>query len=373
MEARPVDADVLIAGGGPAGSAAAAIACAERGLRVILCERDAFAKERPGETLHPGVEPLLAQLGVADRLADVVGARHPGLWIEWGGPRRFEAFGEDSSGPWRGFQAWRADFDALLLTRARELGAEVRQPCAIGALIEQNADRSIVETSQGPVAARMVIDATGRTRWLGRALGIASPPRSLPLYARYGYAKGACSSRDEAPALVADEAGWTWTAMLRPGLYQWTRLAFDGTQADADWLPEEFRGLNPRGASRGADVTWRLAERVAGPGWFMVGDAAALLDPASSHGVLRAIMSGMMAAHLGEAVLRGNAPADESAAVYSRWLADWFDADATALARFYAELGVDILSPRASVPRSNTRNSAAHGSSARRNPSTHRD
>lgn len=341
MEARPVDADVLIAGGGPAGSAAA-IVCAERGLRVVLCERDAFTRERPGETLHPGVEPLLAQLGVAERLADVVGGRHPGLWIEWSGPRRFETFGADSDGPWRGFQAWRADFDALLLTRARELGAEIRQPCAIGVLREQDAVRSIVETSRGPVAARLLIDATGRTRWLSRALGIASPPRSLPLHARYGYAEGACPSRDEAPLLVADEAGWTWTAMLRPGLYQWTRLAFDGTQADADWLPEEFRALEPRGASRGADVTWRLAERVAGPGWFVAGDAAALLDPASSHGVLRAIMSGMMAAHLADAVLHGKAPSDESAAVYQRWLAEWFEADAAALARFYSELGVSI-------------------------------
>jgi flavin-dependent dehydrogenase len=342
MEARPVDADVLIAGGGPAGGAAA-IACAMRGLRVILCERERFTRERPGETLHPGIEPLLAQLGAADRLSEVVGARHPGVWIEWGGPRRFETFGGDSGGPWNGFQAWRADFDALLLERARELGVEVRQPCGIERLREQNAARSVVETSQGPVAARLLIDATGRARWLGRALGVASTARSVPLYARYGYAEGSCPARDEAPALVADEAGWTWTAMVRPNLYQWTRLAFDGTQPGAEWMPEELRGLKPRGASRGADVTWRLASEAAGLGWFIVGDAAALLDPASSHGVLRAIMSGMMAAHLGEAVLIGKAPADEAAAMYRRWLADWFEADASHLARFYGELGVSIL------------------------------
>jgi flavin-dependent dehydrogenase len=317
MDARPLDADVLIAGGGPAGGAAA-IACAMRGLRVILCERERFTRERPGETLHPGIEPLLAQLGVADRMTEVVGARHPGNWIEWGRPRRFEAFGGDSEGPWNGFQAWRADFDALLLARARELGAEIRQPCGIGALREQDDGQRLVETSQGLVAARLLIDATGRARWLGRALGIASPARSLPLYARYGYAEGSCPTRDEAPALVADKAGWTWTAMVRPSLYQWTRLAFDGTQPGAEWLPEEFRGLKPRGASRGADVTWRLANEPAGPGWFIAGDAAALLDPASSHGVLRAIMSGMMAAHLGDAVLSDKAPAAEASAMYCR-------------------------------------------------------
>jgi len=117
MDDRPVDADVVVVGGGPAGSAAA-IACAARGLSVVLCERERPGRERPGETLHPGIEPLFEQLGIADRLAQVVGARHAGIWIEWGGPRRFEAFGGDASGQWSGFQVWRADFDALLLARA---------------------------------------------------------------------------------------------------------------------------------------------------------------------------------------------------------------------------------------------------------------
>ena len=148
MENRPVDADVLVVGGGPAG-AAAAIACALRGHRVLLCEREPGGRERPGETLHPGVEPLLAQLGVADRWASVVGARHSGIWIEWGGPRRFEAFGGDASGPWSGFQVWRADFDALLLARAGEAGVDVRQPCAVTGPPGRCGKRSEMEIHDG--------------------------------------------------------------------------------------------------------------------------------------------------------------------------------------------------------------------------------
>jgi flavin-dependent dehydrogenase len=337
VEAGHVDTDVLIAGGGPAG-AAAAITCALGGVRVLLCERDASAGERPGETLHPGVEPLLAQLGVADRLAAVTGARHSGTWIEWGSARRFEPFGADERGAWRGYQVWRADFDAMLFERARELGADVRRPCAATGVL----DDGRIQTTDGIVAARVKVDATGRARWLGRALGIAAEARSARLFARYGYVEGECPSRDDAPALVADAEGWTWAACVRPRLYQWTRVTFNGERTAADWLPDEFAGMTRRGPARGADVTWRIAERVADADWFMVGDAAAILDPASSHGVLKALMSGMMAGHLITAIVQERAPAHEAAAVYHRWLTDWFAADAARLGEFYRQLNVEV-------------------------------
>jgi hypothetical protein len=139
--------------------------------------------------------------------------------------------------------------------------------------------------------------------------------------------------------LVGDGSGWTWTARVGPGLYNWTRVAFGGP-SDATWWPDEFRGLSPRGRSRGADVTWRLAEPSAGSGWFLIGDAAATLDPTSSHGVQRAIMSGMMAAHLAAPVVRGQISAAEAATAYHGWLAGWFEADAARLSGFYRDLGV---------------------------------
>jgi flavin-dependent dehydrogenase len=334
MDARHINADVVVVGGGPAG-AAAAIACAVRGQHVILIERDRFVRERPGETLHPGVEPLLAQLGLADRLGGVIGARHDGIWIEWGGPPRFEAFGSDETGPWSGFQVWRADFDALLVSRAREVGVDVRQPATVTGILSSGG----VRADFGEVSARMVVDATGRSRWLGRLLGIDSPSRSPRLLARYGYAEGACPARDAAPALVGNASGWTWTARVRPGTYQWTRLCLDGTP-DGGWVPKEFQGLTATTPTRGADVTWRLAAETARPGWFMVGDAAATLDPTSSHGVLKALMSGMMAGHLIAAVLDGKAPAPEAAQAYHDWTAGWFRTDAVRLAAFYRDLGM---------------------------------
>lgn len=333
MDHRHVDADVIVVGGGPAGTAAA-ISCATRNLRVILLEREVSGRERPGETLHPGIEVLLAQLGVADRLQKVVGARHTGIWTSWGGPPKFEPFGSDENGPWAGFQAWRPDFDALLLTRARELGVDVRQPAAVTGF----RPGCEVTTRSGSVTAGMVIDASGRARWLERHLGIGSVTRSPPLIVRFGYVQGNCPGRDGAPAIIGDSKGWTWTAKVKPGIYQWTRLCFDDP-VGPEWIPEELAGLTPLSRTRGADMTWRISEKTAGPGWFMVGDAAAVLDPTSSHGVLRALMSGMMAAHLTAAVVERKIVAAEAAAAYHGWIAGLFETDVQHLKAFYRKLG----------------------------------
>jgi 2-polyprenyl-6-methoxyphenol hydroxylase-like FAD-dependent oxidoreductase len=123
-----LDVDVVIVGGGPAGSATA-IQCAQAGVRVLLLERSAFPRAAPGETLHPGVLPLLRTLGVAVQVLAADFVRHEGQYTQWDGPSRFVPFGSDGAGPWRGLQAWRPTFDSLLLARASRLGVRVFQPC----------------------------------------------------------------------------------------------------------------------------------------------------------------------------------------------------------------------------------------------------
>ena len=146
---------------------------------------------------------------------------------------------------------------------------------------------------------------------------------------------------DSAPALIADPngGGWTWTARVRPGVYQWTRLRFAPGASERAIPPKELYGLRPFGpAARGADVTWRRARPAAGPGWFLVGDAAFMLDPSSSHGVLKALMSGRMAAHCIAAVARGLAPEGETVLHYNDWISRWFEADVARLTEHYAPL-----------------------------------
>lgn len=335
MDAAWGDLDVLVLGAGPAGCAAA-ILCAQRGLRVALLEREAFPRDRPGETLHPGVEPLLRQLGLGDALESAGFLRHPGVWVRWDSDLRFEPFGADGGGPWLGFQAWRADFDSLLLERVRMLGVSIRQPCRAVAPTLDGARVTGVRASCETLAARFVIDAAGAGHWLARKLSLDIRRRSPRLTARYGYARGECPVRDDAPALVADEAGWTWTARVRPQLYGWARLIWRDAQRSDTEPPEELRALTPYGPVRAADVTWRMVSDPAGPGYFLAGDAAALLDPAASHGVLRGIMSGMMAAHLCAAVIKDGASEQQAAREYCDWLAGWFEADVARLGELYA-------------------------------------
>ena len=96
------------------------------------------------------------------------------------------------------------------------------------------------------VTARWVIDATGGAGRLAREAGLATVEQRSPrLIARYGYVTGECPVRDSAPALVADPdgGGWAWTARVRPGVYQWTRLRFAPGTAEDTIPPKELYGL----------------------------------------------------------------------------------------------------------------------------------
>jgi flavin-dependent dehydrogenase len=320
--------DVIVIGGGP-GGAAAAIACAQANLQVLLLEKQPFPREHPGETLHPGIEPLLKQLGVFDQVVAAGFLRHRGTWVQWEDELQFVPFGEDESGTWYGFQAWRADFDAILLERTKALGVEVRQPCRVSRAIAHQGRAIGVETSQGCFKGTIIIDAAGSHHWLAKQLGLAIQTYSPPLTAHYGYAQGICPLRDEAPAIVADERGWTWTAKVSSDRYQWTRLTLHPAPKSKDWL-------KPIGRSQVADVTWRKVDSAAGPGYFLIGDAASVVDPASSHGVLKAIMSGMMAGHLIGLIFEDPDREHQAAQEYCRWIQGWFFNDIAKLKQLYA-------------------------------------
>ena len=84
-------------------------------------------------------------------------------------------------------------------------------------------------------------------------------------------------------------------------------------------------------------MTWSRVRLAAGGNWFLAGDAAFVLDPASSHGLLKALMSGMAAAHHAAAVLRGHATAANAARDYDTWMKNWFERDCAVLRALYRQ------------------------------------
>ncbi|WP_256672663.1 NAD(P)/FAD-dependent oxidoreductase [Pseudomonas sp. C1C7] len=323
----------MIIGAGPAGSAAA-IFCAQQGLSVALLEQSAMCRDRPGETLPPGIEPLLLQLGLAD-LQSGGFIRHSGNWVHWGATPRFSAFGGQPDAAWRGFQIPRRLLDELLLDRALALGVCVARPCQATRIICRGNAVVGVESDQGVFQGLHVIDASGAKGWLARQLKLARPAFSGPLLATYGYGKGASAVCDEAPHIMADEDGWCWLAKIGAGSYAWTRLNFTPARSNLK-PPSQFTHLHQLSRARGADVTWRACHQCAGPGYFIVGDAASVLDPGTSHGVLKAIMSGMMAAH---AVVESLTHPHQHQAIqhqYRQWMNDWFMRDMRKMRELYA-------------------------------------
>ncbi len=343
---------VIIVGAGPAGSAAA-IWAAKSGLSVTLIESIEFPRNRPGETLHPGVETLFDKLGIKEDIQTANFVRHKGIWTIWNSnndddknnsKRNLITFGKDEKGPWLGYQAWRATLDSILLKRAQKCGVCVLQPCqALDVILNCNRKVVGVKTTCGNFLADFVIDAAGGIHWLARRLKLVIEKHSAPLFAYYGYAKGECPSRDEEPAIVLTPEGWTWTAKIEKHLYQWTRLYFNTSNDNNkimipyDWLPDEFKGLQPIKSMHGADVTWRRVVQPAGSGYFIVGDAAAVLDPASSHGVLKGIMSGIKAAHAIIRITKDRFPSEIASKNYNEWITEWFLHDIHELKKFYSQ------------------------------------
>ncbi len=339
--------DVAIVGGGPAGCSAA-ICCAQAGHSVALLESEPFPRHRPGESLHPGVLTILRQLGVDRDVQEAGFLRYPGNTVAWGGEPHFQAFGRDDAGPWLGFQAIREKFDVILLRRAESLGVSVLQPCRAKSPLLDDGRVVGVDSSGGPVWARFILDATGGRHWLGRNLGHGVYHASRRLVAYYGYANAALADPRAYPLLEAEPTGWTWIARLEEGCYGWVKMLFPGAGGRPPTAP--IREGIQLGPIRGSDVTWRLLPDSAGPGYFLLGDAASVFDPTSSHGVLRALLSGMKAAYLLDLALRQVVDETHVIDVYRIWWLALFEREVANMRNLYAQLPrewhVDVLSPQ---------------------------
>ncbi|MCB9793574.1 MAG: tryptophan 7-halogenase [Alphaproteobacteria bacterium] len=325
---------VLIIGGGPAGASAAGV-LAKAGAQVTVLERERFPRHHVGESLQPATSTLLDHhLGLGPALAEAGFAYKFGAVYVWGESRepwrvlfdpRLEAAlpGLDEAGLLSGgfehaWQVDRARFDQLILEAAAREGAEVRFGAqALGPLLE--GERVVGLRLRLPSGeereerADLVLDASGQSCVLGRALGLQEAIPDLRATATYAYYEGAGGVPGvlgrHVQLVVTVPEGWLWfiptsAGRTSVGLVNQSRERVDLSRylqvlADTPELPLEgaARLPGPQGRPLWFARDWSFTHtRFAGPGWMLLGDAACFVDPILSGGVDAAVRGGCEAA-----------------------------------------------------------------------------
>lgn len=371
--------EVLIVGGGPAG-AAAAIALASAGRRVLLVDAEGAGRATAGglavgEALPPAARPLLRDLGV---LAAVEAGGHlpcVGNVSVWGAPTPVTRdFLRHPHGP--GWHLDRARFDASL-RRAAAAGAEVRCGARVVAVEREGGGGDPERPEPGraaererPVAAawrarlrgadgaersircRWLIDASGRAGVVARRLGAIRrrDERLVAFVARIRPTAGAGEDRDDRTWIEAVAGGWWYSARVpggdrivafhtdpdladRTALRTAAGLAAGLAQAPALATLLAAHGYRPTGRPRGVDAGGARLDPAAGPGWLAVGDAAVSVDPLSSQGLLNALYTGLRGAQAVDRALAGD---DDAPADYAARLAEIHRAYRSHHAAYYA-------------------------------------
>ena len=331
--------DVIVIGGGPAGSTVAALVAAT-GRQVRLFERAQFPRFAIGESLMPATYWTFRRLGVLDQLkASAFPRKHS---VQFFGPsgRGSTPFYFADTNPHESAITWqvlRGPFDAMLLDNARAQGVQVHQGARVlNALWEgERATGVRAKLANGQTrdfAAQVVVDATGQSALLGRKLKLTQPEPALKKASIYTHYRGGRRDEgiDEGATLIlhtANRDSWFWYIPLSDdvvsvGLVGAISYLLQGRSTDAQTifnqelaqcrpLQERLQRAEPLFPVKTTkDFSYR-ARRMAGEGWVLVGDAFCFLDPMYSSGVYLALKSGEMAA---DAIAGAFAQGDFSAA-----------------------------------------------------------
>lgn len=334
--------DVIVIGGGPAGSTAAAVLAA-KGRRVVVLEKEKFPRYHIGESLLPYAYFTLERIGVLDRMkASHFTRKHSVQFVGTSGraslPFYFsKQLAHEASATW---QVSRGEFDQMLLDNAREKGAEVIEEITVRELIQP--DGAVIgvkavakDGGTREFRAPLTIDATGRDAFAVTRNGWKVRDPYLNKIAVWTYYKGALRDAgiDEGATTIAyvPEKGWFWYIPLAGDIVS------VGVVAEKDYLYKETRDLVTifhREVKKNAWLEQHLAHgqqfgpyRVTGEysyrsrycatdGLVLAGDAFGFLDPVFSSGVLLALRSGELAAEAVDAAL---AAGDVSAARFAAY------------------------------------------------------
>jgi FAD-dependent halogenase len=329
MTTRHADYDVVIVGGGPAGSTAAAL-LARAGRRVLVLERERFPRYHIGESLLSATLPILAHVGVLPEVERHGFVKKPGGTFLWGSSKQPWSFWfrEDPGGFPHAFHVLRSEFDEILLRHASRQGAEVSEEASVEQIVGLGPFRVEARTAQGiqiVVEARHVIDASGQQALLGRRHDLREFNPFFKNLAIWSYFADA--ARMEGPLRdnilsAAHGEGWCWYIPLHDGTIS-VGAVVDATRwkerTRPDGLQETYRILidacGPvaqmlHGARQVAPVRVIRDYSYSSSRFFhgealLAGDAACFIDPVFSTGVHLACLAGLLAADALEETLGG--------------------------------------------------------------------
>ena len=231
-----------------------------------------------------------------------------------------------------GYQIPREILDQILMNQAVRKGATIIQPCRAIQPIRAGERVIGVATDRGEFFSDWVVDATGRKNWLARHLKLGFEKRSNRKVVSYGYVESTDTDLHLIPLFRFKTDGWTWIARTTDRTIAWVRLYTDSARKPYE-RPTELASFSDTGEIHYANMTWRTSKRVAGDGWCLVGDAADVLDPSSSRGVLKAAMNGIMVAHLLEKSFEGALTRHQLQSYFQRWMRESFEKQTQDLAQ----------------------------------------
>ena len=336
--------DVVVIGGGPAGATTATL-LAQRGFSVAVLEKDHHPRFHIGESLLPANLALLDTLGVGEQVRAIGmpkwGAEFVSPWHA-NKSQTFE-FAEawDKSMP-MAYHVRRSEFDQILLRNAAAKGATVVEGCTVrdvqfnpsgdGATIAAEHDDGKHSSWQ----ARYVVDASGRDTFLGgrfKAKHRNPKHNSASMFAHFrGATRGVGKAAGNITIFWFDH-GWFWFIPLADGTTSVGAVAwpyyFKTRQKPlaeffADTIaqsPELSARLQHATRVTDVEATGNFSytcDRTHGPGYLMIGDAYAFIDPVFSSGVMLAMQGAFAAADALTASLRDPAAEARAMAAFDR-------------------------------------------------------
>jgi flavin-dependent dehydrogenase len=308
--------EVVIIGGGPAGSATA-IQLLKSGIRsVLIVEKGTYNESRIGESLPPNANVLLRQLGVWDNFqkeghlpvsgsCSIWGSEEPGYNDYFVSPNGF------------GWHLDRNRFDRFMVNQALALGAELRLNTSFKKSLPNDSGYGFYLELENPdghveqIQARFVVDASGMKAVFARNVPVERQIVDRLIFVSGFFELPGSISLTSLTLLEAVEYGWWYMATL-PNNRVIAALATDPEVVSAyklgepaNWfallmnlriLPEHIKPhLHLNEKLMVSPALSSYLQQPCGSNWLAVGDAASSYDPIMSLGIYKSMLTGMEA------------------------------------------------------------------------------